>query len=232
MLNVLASIGKFLALGSLCVAGSLRPSVPGGIYFLAFLGGATAWACRCELRAGFAWLLRFCALLSAVHLLALFLYQTPYAQKLLAPDLLVTRLLGMTPLTMTSCQIDPRHVALLDAEWATFLNPLALIWLYFVLVFEIKLLGEPVNDESGSIDGASDLTPLMKGSHHSNYEAVSSPPLSPPATTQAAEADGTGTVLQDSTGSRIWSPEEQENIALKPIGTGDDNHTTGCDEED
>jgi hypothetical protein len=84
-------IGKFLALGSLCVAGSIRPSLPGGIYFLAFLGGATAWACRCELRAGFAWLLKFCIVLCVAHILALFFYQTPWIQEFLDPKELTSR---------------------------------------------------------------------------------------------------------------------------------------------
>jgi hypothetical protein len=74
--------GKFLALGALCLAGSIRPSVPGAVYFLCFLGGATAWACRCPLTRGFAFMLRCCVLLCVFHMLALFTYQVEWFQQI------------------------------------------------------------------------------------------------------------------------------------------------------
>lgn len=55
----------------------------------------------------------------------------------------VYRLLGLTPFTSTSCE-EPRHISIVDAEWATFVNPLVLMCLYFVLVYETKLLRNPV----------------------------------------------------------------------------------------
>lgn len=45
----LRKLGVIIAMITLLLAAVLRPSVPGGIYFLVFLGAATWWACFKEL---------------------------------------------------------------------------------------------------------------------------------------------------------------------------------------
>lgn len=41
--------GIFSAMATLLLAATLRPSVPGAVYFIVFLGAATWWACHKEL---------------------------------------------------------------------------------------------------------------------------------------------------------------------------------------
>lgn len=49
------------------------------------------------------------------------------------------RYLGLTPLQITNCT-DPRVAHLTDAEWASYVNPLALVWLYFMLWYASNVL--------------------------------------------------------------------------------------------
>ncbi|CAB3377428.1 Hypothetical predicted protein [Cloeon dipterum] len=219
LVHILTSLGKFVALGSLCVAGSMRPSLPGAVYFVCFLGGATAWACRSPLQRGFAFMMRGCVFLVVLHVLTLFTYQVEWFQQIdgLGPSNLTARLLGLTPWTSSSCE-EPRHVHIIDSEWATFVNPLVLIWLYYILIYESKMILDPavISMPPASLnncmeDPITDETPLMKGQNPSNYEAVSS---EGPNAANGTSQEGSAVNLQDSTGSRIWCPDD---IALKPI---------------
>lgn len=47
--NFLTGLGKFLTFTTLLLAAVLRPSIPGGVYFLVYLGAGTWWACYKEL---------------------------------------------------------------------------------------------------------------------------------------------------------------------------------------
>lgn len=48
-LLIMKQIGTFLAMVTLLLAATLRPSVPGSVYFIVFLGAATWWSCYREL---------------------------------------------------------------------------------------------------------------------------------------------------------------------------------------
>lgn len=48
-INFLTGLGKFLTFTTLLLAAVLRPSIPGGVYFLVYLGAGTWWACFKEL---------------------------------------------------------------------------------------------------------------------------------------------------------------------------------------
>ena len=80
------SLGKYLALTSLCVAAVLRPSVPGGFYFLIFLSSATWWACNRELQRGFAIVLKFVMFVVFLHIGTLYAYQFQTFQEFLEPN--------------------------------------------------------------------------------------------------------------------------------------------------
>ncbi|XP_065351549.1 piezo-type mechanosensitive ion channel component-like isoform X6 [Cloeon dipterum] len=168
LVHILTSLGKFVALGSLCVAGSMRPSLPGAVYFVCFLGGATAWACRSPLQRGFAFMMRGCVFLVVLHVLTLFTYQVEWFQQIdgLGPSNLTARLLGLTPWTSSSCE-EPRHVHIIDSEWATFVNPLVLIWLYYILIYESKMILDPAEVEVGLRKEMSN-GPLSLGSSKQN----------------------------------------------------------------
>jgi len=54
----------------------------------------------------------------------------------------VHRYLGLTFLVKTN-DIDPRMQEFVSAEWASFLNPVALLWLYYILGIESYFLLQP-----------------------------------------------------------------------------------------
>ncbi|KAJ9578581.1 hypothetical protein L9F63_005183, partial [Diploptera punctata] len=136
------TVGKCLALASLCLVGILRPSALNGIYFLAFLGGMTWWACYKELSRPFGVVLHCVQAVAALHIMALFIVQMQFVQDFLANNTNICRYLGLTFL-MKTLDSDPRMQEFSNAEWASFLNPVALLWLYYILGIESYFLLRP-----------------------------------------------------------------------------------------
>lgn len=60
------------------VSGIMRPSVTSGIYFLVFMGAATAWALGRPLEKGFAVVGRCVMAIMAVHSIIILAYQCTY----------------------------------------------------------------------------------------------------------------------------------------------------------
>lgn len=137
------AIGKYAVLVALCVAAVLRPSVPGGLYFLVFLTAATWWACCRELRTGFAIVMRCLMGVVLVHLGALYSYQFQWPQEFLDKNSTYARYFGLTPIFSVNCTGDPRIFNWEQEEWATYVNPIALFLLYYVLALESKFLLKP-----------------------------------------------------------------------------------------
>ncbi|XP_030761127.1 piezo-type mechanosensitive ion channel component isoform X3 [Sitophilus oryzae] len=144
-LSFVVGVGRYGVLITLCLAAILRPSIVGGLYFLIFLSVATWWACYKQLRRGFAILM--CCLLPIVfaHMSALYAYQFQWPQELLDKNSTWARYFGLTPLRSSSCNgtDDPRTFNFEQAEWASYVNPFALYWLFYILVLEAKALLQP-----------------------------------------------------------------------------------------
>ncbi|VEN64254.1 unnamed protein product, partial [Callosobruchus maculatus] len=163
-------VGRFCVLFALCTAAILRPSVPGGLYFIIFLCTATWWAGCKQLRKGFAVLMLCLAPIVVAHLFCLYAYQLQWMQELLRNDTDYTRLFGLTPLynqtvyrsanaitalALTNTTIedlnstvieeptDPRVFVYSDLEWAAFVNPIAVYVLFYVIILEAKELLKP-----------------------------------------------------------------------------------------
>ncbi|XP_048520924.1 piezo-type mechanosensitive ion channel component isoform X8 [Dendroctonus ponderosae] len=146
-LMFIVGVGRYGVLITLCLAAVLRPSVVGGLYFLVFLAVATWWACYKQLRRGFAILM--CCILPFVfgHMCALYTYQFQWPQELLPQNSTWARYFGLTPLRVSSCDNatseDPRTFTFVDTEWASYINPFALYWLFYILALESKALLQP-----------------------------------------------------------------------------------------
>ncbi|XP_044268088.1 piezo-type mechanosensitive ion channel component-like isoform X7 [Tribolium madens] len=141
--NLFVAVGKYAVLVALCVAAVLRPSVPGGLYFLVFLSASTWWACCKELAKGFAIVMRCLMGVVVVHMVALYTYQFQWPQEYLDKNSTYARYFGLTPIFRTNCTEDPRTFLWEQEEWATYANPIALFLLYYVLVLESKFLLKP-----------------------------------------------------------------------------------------
>lgn len=70
-------------MATILFAAYLQPSVPGAIYFIAFLLTATVWASFKEINRCFAIICRLLCGLLVVHITALLAYQTPWSQEIL-----------------------------------------------------------------------------------------------------------------------------------------------------
>ncbi|XP_018574920.1 piezo-type mechanosensitive ion channel component isoform X3 [Anoplophora glabripennis] len=144
--SYLVAIGRYCVLFALCSAAVLRPSVLGGLYFIVFLATITWWSCCKQLRRGFAIVLGCLTPVVFIHLSALYSYQFQWPQEFLERNSSYARYFGLTQLITVSLDSsdDPRNFLFTDEEWASFVNPLALYLLYYMLVLEVKGLLQPL----------------------------------------------------------------------------------------
>lgn len=90
-MNLLFGVAKVFAFAALLLAAAIRPSIPGAVYFLIYLGLGSWWACYRQLTKGFAIICRLVMSFSCVHIIAFMLYQMPWPQEYFPADNLVPR---------------------------------------------------------------------------------------------------------------------------------------------
>ncbi|XP_070133367.1 piezo-type mechanosensitive ion channel component isoform X5 [Drosophila bipectinata] len=140
----LIKISPLFCLATLFFAAVLRPSVPGGFYFLIFLLAGTYWATCQTLQRGFALLLRFVMVVLVLHSLSIVSYQTPWMQLHLNHTELTARLIGLEPLIESYCGSDIRIMYYNNTLYLdSYLNPFALFFAYFALALTTKHLIKP-----------------------------------------------------------------------------------------
>ncbi|XP_033249417.1 piezo-type mechanosensitive ion channel component isoform X20 [Drosophila miranda] len=140
----LIKISPLFCLATLFFAAALRPSVPGGFYFLIFLLAGTYWATCQTLQRGFALLLRCVMVVLVLHSLSIVSYQTPWMQGHLNHTSLTARLIGLEPLIESYCSPDIRVLLYNNTLYLdSYLNPFALFFAYFALALTTKHLIKP-----------------------------------------------------------------------------------------
>ncbi|XP_046867016.1 piezo-type mechanosensitive ion channel component isoform X5 [Drosophila willistoni] len=139
----LIKISPLFCLATLFFAAVLRPSVPGGFYFLIFLLSGTYWATCQTLQRGFALLLRCVMVVLVLHSLSIVAYQTPWMQDQLNSTSLTARLISLEPLIESKCT-DIRILMYNNTLYLdSYLNPFALFFAYFALALTTKHLINP-----------------------------------------------------------------------------------------
>ncbi|XP_043065337.1 piezo-type mechanosensitive ion channel component isoform X7 [Drosophila ficusphila] len=165
----LIKIAPLFCLATLFFAAVLRPSVPGGFYFLIFLLAGTYWATCQTLQRGFALLLRCVMVVLVLHSLSIVSYQTPWMQSHLNHTTLTARLIGLEPLIESYCSPDIR-VFLYNNKLSldSYLNPFALFFAYFALALTTKHLIKPRvslrRDQRATLNEPTETTPLVRQS--------------------------------------------------------------------
>ncbi|XP_033159606.1 piezo-type mechanosensitive ion channel component isoform X4 [Drosophila mauritiana] len=165
----LVKISPLFCLATLFFAAVLRPSVPGGFYFLIFLLAGTYWATCQTLQRGFALLLRCVMVVLVLHSLSIVSYQTPWMQSHLNHTTLTARLIGLEPLIESYCSPDIR-VFLYNNKLSldSYLNPFALFFAYFALALTTKHLIKPRvslrRDQRATLNEPTETTPLVRQS--------------------------------------------------------------------
>lgn len=202
--SYLVAIGRYCVIFALCSAAVLRPSVLGGLYFIVFLATITWWSCCKQLRRGFAIVLGCLTPVVFIHLSALYSYQFQWPQEFLERNSTYARYFGLTQLITVSSNSsnDPRNLIHTDEEWASFVNPMALYLLYYILVLEVKGLLQPEESvESQQQNQIGESTPLIQG-------------VSPSVRYGSGRKSG---IFQDSTGSVTVTGENTEDIPLDDL---------------
>ncbi|CAH0558079.1 unnamed protein product [Brassicogethes aeneus] len=197
-IRALVAVGRYAVLFILCLAAVLRPSVPGGLYFLFFLSASTCWACYKQLGKGFAILLRILAVPVFFHITSLYAYQTQWPQELLEANSTYARYFGLTPLFSVDCEDDPRNFIFAHVEWASYLNPVVLYILFYFLILLSKGLLKPGILRKSRLGSVKETTPLIRGKSPKRY--------------------GSRRVIQDSTGSVTVTGDNGEEIPMDQLG--------------
>ncbi|XP_025418980.1 piezo-type mechanosensitive ion channel component-like isoform X9 [Sipha flava] len=138
-ISIAISIGKYLCLVIICLAGVAVPSIISAFYYITFLGIMTWWSCYHPITRGFAYLFRFICFIACIHVSFLFVYQMEWAQILLPPDSPIARYYGLIAIRKTICT-DRVIVKFVDCEWPMYAFPLILVFTHYLLWFESLLI--------------------------------------------------------------------------------------------
>ncbi|CAG4998121.1 unnamed protein product, partial [Parnassius apollo] len=193
---------KYIALFLIMFSGIMRPSVTSGIYYLVFMGAATAWALGRPLERGFAVVGRCLMAVMAAHIAVLLVYQCSWIIDIYPPDENFARYFGLTKLVAindTDAQNFTYEVTD-DHMWATLASPLVILFTYFFLAIESRELFKPkvaysyINSQALSGD-VGENTPLIRT-------------LSPSKRWGARSRSASRQLHQDSTGSVVVPDDE------------------------
>lgn len=165
-ISIAISIGKYLCLVIICLAGVAVPSIISAFYYITFLGIMTWWSCYHPISRGFAYLFRFVCLVACIHVSILFVYQMEWAQILLPPNSPIARYYGLIAIRETTCK-DTVVVKFVDCEWPMYAFPLILVVTHYLLWFEsLLILNNPMHASTEhSLDHThlTENTPLIRG---------------------------------------------------------------------
>uniref|UniRef100_A0A2A4JQR7 Uncharacterized protein n=1 Tax=Heliothis virescens TaxID=7102 RepID=A0A2A4JQR7_HELVI len=211
---LVTSAGKYLCLILIMLSGIMRPSVTSGIYYLVFMGSATAWALGRPLSRGFAVVCRCLMAIMAVHVTVLLIYQCSYLTNLYSPNQNFARYFGLTKLVI----INDTNPSLFTYEvtddhmWATLASPFVILFTYFILAIETRQLFKPkvaisyINPKALSGE-ARETDPLIR---------VNSSKWSTQQSARQMRQDSTGSVVLHEEESAI---EENEHTLMDDIVT-------------
>nr|XP_026488209.1 piezo-type mechanosensitive ion channel component isoform X2 [Vanessa tameamea] len=152
---LLTSAGKYLALLLLMASGIMRPSVTSGIYFLVFMGAATAWAVGKPLERGFAVVSRCVMAIMGVHIAVLLVYQCTWIIDIFPPETDMARYFGLTKLVILN-ETDSSNFTYEvtdDHMWATLASPIVILFSYFFLAIETRELFKPKAKKKSALTG-------------------------------------------------------------------------------
>ncbi|XP_069355093.1 piezo-type mechanosensitive ion channel component isoform X13 [Maniola hyperantus] len=152
---LLTSAGKYIALFLLMFSGIMRPSVTSGIYFLVFMGAATAWAVGRPLERAFAVVTRCVMSIMGIHIAVLLVYQCTWLIDIYPPDKDFARYFGLTKLVILN-ETDSSSFAYEvtdDYKWATLASPLVILFSYFFFALETRELLKPKAKKKGVLTG-------------------------------------------------------------------------------
>ncbi|XP_033241797.1 piezo-type mechanosensitive ion channel component isoform X2 [Drosophila pseudoobscura] len=120
-------------------AATLRPSLPGSLYFLMFIIAGTYWAIYRQLHRGMHYPLIFMVIALSLHITFIIGCQLPVVQKLINTDTIWSRIMGMEILLRLSEHNNNGKIIEFNQELNvdSYLSPVALMLAYFVTTLNL-----------------------------------------------------------------------------------------------
>ncbi|XP_056382032.1 piezo-type mechanosensitive ion channel component 1 isoform X2 [Hyla sarda] len=140
--KLIEAIGKSLALLLLALAGITVPSGFSAVYYLAFIGLCTWWACHFPISyVGLNTLSVMVGFFAGGHIICLYGYQSPFIQNIFPPLELWARLFGLKDFIVhTNCTGSVDDLILnQNHDWPIYVNPGILLLLYYSVISLLKL---------------------------------------------------------------------------------------------
>ncbi|XP_041980305.1 piezo-type mechanosensitive ion channel component isoform X3 [Aricia agestis] len=152
---LLTSAGKYIALCLIMFSGIMRPSVTSGIYYLTWMGAATAWALGKPLERGFAVVSRCLMAIMAAHVAVQLVYQCSWLIDIYPPDNDFARYFGLTKLVILNETLPSTFVYEVseDHMWATLASPFVILVAYYFLAVESRELFKPKAKKKSALTG-------------------------------------------------------------------------------
>ncbi|CAJ0955790.1 unnamed protein product [Ranitomeya imitator] len=219
--KLLEAVWKSLALLLLALAGITVPSGFSAVYYLAFVGLCTWWACHLPIsHVGLNTLSVMVGFFTGGHIICLYGYQSPFIQNFFPPPELWARLFGLKDIIIhTNCTGSVDELLLnQNHDWPVYVNPGILLLLYYAVISVLKLK-TPSTERKGDGVETKAADPQKSAQEDLEMAEVESwrkerysvgeetKPMLPPQTSEAAEID-----LQDCT-VHVIQPESRHNPA-------------------
>lgn len=135
LLSIVRRARLFVQFALVGFAAFIYPSFINSVYFLFFLIIAFIWSASVKFGRKFAIARAALVIYTGVHLFIFYLYQFEFFQNELSPLSLWSNLTGLTAIVTNNCsQREPIFNG--NLSWSEYLNPCALLLLYFYFAFE------------------------------------------------------------------------------------------------
>ncbi|CAF0897645.1 unnamed protein product [Adineta ricciae] len=135
LLSILRRARLFLQFVLVGFAAFVYPSIINSIYFLFFLTIAFIWSLSVKFGKKYALARSLLVVYTGIHLLIFYLYQFGFFQDVLPPFSLWSNITGLTALVESNCT-DREPYFERNLAWSDYVNPCALLLLYFYFAFE------------------------------------------------------------------------------------------------
>ncbi|CAF1290556.1 unnamed protein product, partial [Rotaria sordida] len=135
LLSIVRRTRVFLQFVIVGFAAFVYPSIINSIYFIFFLTLAFIWSLSVHFGRKYALARTLLSIYTGIHLLIFYLYQFGFLQEALQPLSLWSNITGLTAIVISNCtDRDPYLEKKLP--WTDYVNPCALLILYFYFAFE------------------------------------------------------------------------------------------------
>ncbi|CAF1290006.1 unnamed protein product [Adineta steineri] len=135
LLSVIRRIRLFIQFIIVGFAAFVYPSIINSIYFIFFLVIAFSWSFTIKFGRKYTLIRALLVIYTGMHIILFYLYQFTFFQEVLPPLSLWSNITGLTAIVINNCtENEPRVVT--NLAWSDYINPCALLLLYFYFAFE------------------------------------------------------------------------------------------------